>query len=377
MISFWEKESFITYDYIIVGSGIVGLSTAISIKEKEPKARVLVLEQGIFPSGASTKNAGFACFGSLTELLSDLKTLGESGTLELVEERWQGLQKLRRRLSDDELGYHSYGGYELLREKELGFKSQIDEVNELLHPIFKSPVFKVDDSKIKEFGFNQNEIKSVIYNSFEGQVHTGRMMKSLIAFGQHIGISILTGTSVDHFLDTGNSVEVTATGSHYQKIEFKATKVAICTNAFTKKLIDEIDISPGRGIVLVTQPINELPFKGVFHIDEGYYYFRNFGNRVIFGGGRNLDFETETTTSFEINKSIEQELVRQLKEVILPETPFEVEHTWAGIMAFGKNKVPIFKQHSENVFLGVRLGGMGVAIGSQMGERLAERILND
>ena len=67
MLSFWEKDFFIAYDHIVVGSGIVGLSTAIAIKEKQPNSRVLVLERGIFPTGASTKNAGFACFGSLSE----------------------------------------------------------------------------------------------------------------------------------------------------------------------------------------------------------------------------------------------------------------------------------------------------------------------
>ncbi|MGZ5243758.1 MAG: hypothetical protein ACXWW0_07675 [Bacteroidia bacterium] len=34
MLSFWERESFLHYDIIIIGSGIVGLSTAISLKEK-------------------------------------------------------------------------------------------------------------------------------------------------------------------------------------------------------------------------------------------------------------------------------------------------------------------------------------------------------
>jgi gamma-glutamylputrescine oxidase len=64
-----------------------------------------------------------------------------------------------------------------------------------------------------------------------------------------------------------------------------------------------------------------------------------------------------------------------LKDIILPNLDYEIDHTWAGIMAFGENKIPIYKQHSTNVWLGVRLGGMGVAIGSRMGEKLAEKML--
>ncbi|QSE97690.1 NAD(P)/FAD-dependent oxidoreductase [Fulvivirga lutea] len=374
MISYWEKESFIEYDAVIIGSGIVGLSTAISLKEKSPNLSILVLERGLLPTGASTKNAGFACFGSLTELINDLNTIGESGTLELVNERWEGLKKLRSRIGDENFDYYNNGGYELIREKEMKYLDKIEEVNELLSLLFDKPVFQLSESKIKEFGFNESDIKSMIFNQYEGQIHTGKMMSQLIKIAQKLGVSIWTGAEVQNIIDSGDQVEIDVK-NNTNNLTLKAGKVAVCTNAFTNKLINNLDIAPGRGIVLVTKPIKDLPFQGVFHIDEGYYYFRNEGKRVIFGGGRNMDFKSETTTSLEINQQIEQELRRQLKEIILPNHHFEVEHTWAGIMAFGENKVPIFKEYTKNIHLGVRLGGMGVAIGSQMGEKLAQKML--
>ena len=130
MLSFWEKQSFINYDYIVVGGGIVGLSTAAVIKEKKPLAKILVLERGIFPTGASTKNAGFACFGSLTELLTDLKVMGADETLNIVEERWKGLLALRQRLGDAKIDFLNYGGHELVRDKEMNCLEEIDKVNE-------------------------------------------------------------------------------------------------------------------------------------------------------------------------------------------------------------------------------------------------------
>jgi gamma-glutamylputrescine oxidase len=376
MLSYWEKESFVNYDHIIIGSGIVGLSTAISIKEKNKSLNILVLERGILPTGASTKNAGFACFGSLTELLSDIEILGKEKTLELVNERWQGLLKLRERVGDEGLDYHGYGGYELMREEELPYIDKIDEVNNMLLPLFNEPVFSRVDKEIDALGFDKKVIKSLIYNRFEGQLHTGKMMRSLLNIAQQLGIQIITGAEVVSFEDKETSVNVNVKSSVTKnEIVFTANKIAICTNAFTKTLIKDLDISPGRGIVMVTKPIKNLPFKGVFHIEKGYYYFRNEGDRVIFGGGRNLDYKGETTTSFEVNLKIEQELKRQLKEIILPNLDYEIDCSWAGIMAFGENKIPIYKQHSTNVWLGVRLGGMGVAIGSRMGEKLAEKML--
>jgi gamma-glutamylputrescine oxidase len=70
----------------------------------------------------------------------------------------------------------------------------------------------------------------------------------------------------------------------------------------------DVPVKPGRGQVIITSEMEHLPFKGSFHFDEGYYYFRNVGKRVLFGGGRNLDFQTETSTKFEFNKLIVNDL---------------------------------------------------------------------
>ena len=69
-LSYWELKSwFSNVDYTIVGSGIVGLHTALRLREKFTTAKILVLEKGILPQEASTKNAGFACFGSISEII--------------------------------------------------------------------------------------------------------------------------------------------------------------------------------------------------------------------------------------------------------------------------------------------------------------------
>ncbi|UII33002.1 FAD-binding oxidoreductase [Fulvivirga ulvae] len=375
MLSFWEKQTFTAYDYAVVGSGIVGLSTAISIKEKLPDASVVVFESGLLPTGASTKNAGFACFGSITELLEDIKVLGKEQALELVMERYLGLVKLRERLGDENLDYHNYGGYELIREQELYCIDEIEAINDLLKDVFDKKPFEENKSLIRDFGFDQQVVKSIIYSRYEGQIDTGKMMRNLINMAQKLEIRILSGASVSKIEDNGKDVDLVVADQTYGHVNFKAGSVAICTNAFTKKFFEDIDINPGRGIVLVTKPVDRLKFKGVFHCEKGYYYFRNYGNRVIFGGGRNLDYETETTTSFDINENIKSELLRQLDEIILPDTPYEVDYFWAGIMAFGQNKQPIMKKHSDRIYLGARLGGMGVAIGSRMGEKLAEMMI--
>lgn len=368
MLSFWEKDFFVEYDHIIVGGGIVGLSAAISIKEKEPKSRVIVLERGVFPAGASTKNAGFACFGSLSEIAADLKELSEEEVFNLVKLRWEGLQLLRRRLGDEAIDFKNFGGYELLNEKELSVLEDLEKANALLKPLFDQSVYQIQDDSVAKFGFPQDLIKSIVFNPLEAQIHTGRMMKSLAQLASEKGVEVLTGAQVVAFEEKGDCVEVALTDGP----NLKASQVGFCTNAFSKWFFPKIDLEPGRGTVIVTKPIKRLKFKGTFHYDEGYYYFRNYQDRVIFGGARNLDVESERTTNFSINELILEKLKKDLKEIILPNQDFEIDHIWSGIMAFGPNKKPILQKYSPRVSVGVRLGGMGVAIGSKIGLEMAD-----
>ena len=381
MFSFWENKSFKKYDYIIIGAGITGLSTAASLIEKNPKAKIAVLERGLLPTGASTKNAGFACFGSLSEIASDLETMSETELQDLVKNRLQGLEKLRNRLGDKKIGYKNYGGYELILDKQIPYLDKLDKVNQILKPIFDGKnVFKTKDGLIEGFGFNARHVRRIVYNRFEGQIHTGKMMKSLLNYVQKRGVSVLTGCQVIDFEDNQNEgknnviVKIKNPLENNKIIELVAKKIAICTNAFSKKLIPDLDLQAGRGQVLVTKPLKYLRFKGTFHLDEGFYYFRNFGRRIILGGGRNMGFEEETTTKLETTELIIEDLKSKLSSIILPKQKFEIDTTWAGIMAFtesSKTKTPLLQNYSKNIILGIRLGGMGVALGSKLGEEIA------
>ncbi len=376
MLSFWEKESFLEYDYLIVGGGLVGLSTAAALIERKPKAQILVLERGIFPSGASTKNAGFACFGSLTELQSEIEETNTEAMLTRVERRWKGLSLLKKRLGEDNIGLEKYGGYELIFEKDIAKIGGLEQVNQALESVFPEPVFKDATMQVKEFGFAEGSVKKLIFNPYEAQVHTGKMMKSLQKYVQSRGVSILTNIEVKGFESTENGqVSVIVKNKEEEFIHFKAHKVAVCTNAFTPHLLPDLVIKPGRGQVLITSPIPQLKFKGTFHFEEGFYYFRDLGERVLFGGGRNQDFDTESTTELALNAKIQADLIQKLNEVILPNIDFKIEQQWSGVMGFTADRNPILREAQPNIWVGAGLNGMGVALGSLLGEDLAEAII--
>lgn len=368
-LSYWELKSYLTnIDYTIIGSGIVGLNCALQLKQRFPKSNILILERGMLPQGASTKNAGFACFGSLSEILDDLNTHSEEEVFQLVKMRFDGLLLLRQILSDKAIEYQQLGGYELFPDDDSGFFdtciAKTNRINTLLFPLFKDDVFSLSAN---HFHF-KNIKEQYSFNKFEGQIDTGKMMMTLTDLVFSKGIKILNSVTVESFQEQNNSVQVKT-----NQFDFKTNKLLIATNGFASQLIEE-EVKPARAQVLITKPINNLHIKGTFHLDKGFYYFRNIDNRILLGGGRNLDFKGETTTEMVHTELIQNKLEELLKSTILPNIPFEIDHRWSGIMGVGSQKRPIVKQLSNHVFCGVRLGGMGIAIGSLVGKELAQKI---
>ena len=373
-LSYWEQESFLKKaDIAIIGSGLVGLSAAIRLKEIDPKLNVVIYERGVLPTGASTRNAGFACFGSLTELMSDLKTNSEETVFSLVQKRWEGLQNLRNLIGDDALDFQLNGNYELFgSQDEAVFADCLDRLQyfnqQVKQAIGKANTYTIADSKITQFNFASTT--HLIKNQYEGQIHTGKMMRKLIDIATSKGIRILNGINITNIEDENGQVRLQTQNDW----TLSATQVLICTNGFAKNLLPQLNVTPARNQVLITKPIKNLKVKGCFHANEGYIYFRNVGNRILLGGARNLDPKTEITDQLGTTDTIQKALKTLLKSNILPNQKFEIEHIWSGILGIGETKAPIIQSVSKNISVAVRMGGMGVAIGSLVGRQAAEMI---
>jgi gamma-glutamylputrescine oxidase len=392
-LSVWEKESFFApADIIIAGSGLVGLWSAYYLKKSAPHLSITIVERGIIPTGASTRNAGFACFGSLTELVADAQKMGEDHMLELVEMRYKGLKRIAKLFPEKDTGFERYGGYELIADNHASIdgspfsypetlsqaeqpsqpidvnelRSNIDWLNRKLKKIVKQQkTFQLQNEKIEEFGFSG--VQHLIANKAEAQLHSGKLCQSLLRLVQSMGVTILNNIEIKGFEKMNGHLLLHTD----QPFTLTASQLLVCTNAFARQLLPQLDIEPARGQILVTSPIDQLPFKGTFHFEEGFYYFRDLGDRVLLGGARNKAFAAEQTDEMVVTDMIQEELERFLREVILPGRNYHIEHRWSGIMGMGGEKMPIIRAINDHVFCAVRMSGMGVALAPMIGEKIA------
>ena len=374
MLSFWEKDSYYAdTDIVIVGAGLMGLWSAFELKKAAPSLSITILEKNATPLGASTRNAGFACFGSLTELISDESAMGTAAMLSIVESRFKGIQKIRANFSDETIQYDACGGFEAIQNDHFtapNLDAHIHYLNELLATITgNQQTFCNATKQMNRYGVKAFD--HLVYNSFEAGIHSGKLVNELTNKVLALGVRIINGVEVKGWINTAESVEITTQFGP----SMKTKQLIVCVNGFTQTLLPELNILPARGQILLTKPIEGLALKGTFHFDEGFYYWRNVGNRILIGGARNMDIAGEQTTNLAGSDKIRNHLAQFLATYIDTLYPIEIEQYWSGIMGFTPTKEPLCTWAEPNVLAVIACNGMGVALTPIVAEKVATMVL--
>ena len=324
-----------------------------------------------FGGGGSTRNAGFACFGSPTELSIDRSNLGDKRTLDLVRRRFEGLRLLRTQLGDKNIGFRQSGSVELFLKDKVPHSiaptsDELKELNTWIAPASKnkSTFERCDPKHLKDM--DSSAIEQAIISPLEGCIDTGKMMHSLRQKALQSGIVLVNGCHVNAIERSGSISKIQLSESSVGGKWFEAERLLITTNGFARELLGELDSHPVPNTVLVTEELSQLSPQPTVHLDAGYLYARSIGNRLLIGGGRHLGVEHL--------HDLETQLIEYLNLIWPQSKALEIEHRWTGILGIGEARTPIIQSIHPTIHVAVRFGGMGVAIGMKSGFDVAEMI---
>jgi len=328
-LSFWENRYINNSDICIVGGGLVGMISALELRKKYPEAKIVIVERGFLGMGASTKNAGFACFGSVGEIHEDIEQRSEQESQSLIAKRWNGLQRLRSHFKDDaEIGLEFNGSYELFLNEEGAQEAKLTHQIEKFNGLVEQSIGEQNVFEIRKNSFGFNVQDRTIFNRLEGQLDVSKLISSLKKLCAVHDVNIVQGFELVSFIEE-SSIKLVFKND----VELTTEKLVFATNAFTKQFFSDLDIVPYRNQLVITAPIPNLAWNSTFHFKGGLGYFRNVGNRILLGGRRDIDMENENTKEFAITDNIQDHLVRFLRETLNVDKHIDIDQRWSGILA--------------------------------------------
>ena len=381
---YWETEHLLRpADITVVGAGIVGMSTALCLKRARPDDRVRLLERSPLSSGGTTRNAGFACFGSAGEWLDDLDTVGPHALQELIGMRANGLAELIGLLGAEALGLRWTGGWELLSSSEADtrlmdrihadWKTLQDLAGDPLHAALgdlhpaanAGPALQWDRNRAEALG-----AAHAIHLPWEGMIHTGKMVAAFHRALDQAGVQRLHGVDVKGVSPSPNGWTL---DTNVGRLD--SQRIGLCTNGLAAELVSGLEVRPvpNRVMVLRVAP-GTLP-EGTYHIDRGYLYMRTLDDQhVLFGGGRHWGVELPLPPARDeaAEAQWDDRLLAAARQWVPSE---EVTHRWTGWLGVGPDRRPLIGESQPGLHHAVRMGGMGVAIGARVGRDLASNLL--
>ena len=336
-------------DVEIVGGGITGCSCALALARAG--LRVRLREARTIAGGASGRNGGFALRGGAMSYASAREWLGPETAArywrltETYVDRMQELggDALHRtgslRLAGDDEREELLAEYEALRED--GFEAEWrDELPAPLAGRFSGALFHPDDAVLQP----------------------ARLVRRLAAAAAVAGIELREHDRVED-LDG-----------------LEAATVVVATDGYPSGLLGDLEglIIPTRGQMLATEPLEERLFPLPHYGRHGFdYWHQNDEGRLLVGGFRDADMDSEFTASEETTERI-QGALEGFVESLLGRRP-EITHRWAGVFGLVPDLMPVVGPvpGRDGLWVAGGYSGHGNVLGLLCGELVANAITGD
>ena len=337
--SFWLDRTATagrkTYDAVIVGAGISGLSTAYWLQQEDPSLKVAIVEKSRLAFGASGRNAGFITCGSVEHFNRMITKHG----LERATEIWRFAQKNLELLKEHilgenfaEIGFEQKGAYSLA--------AQDNEFEEL-----KACSTIMNGLSIRTEVLQAREIESKVgARNFVGGI---KYLDDASVNPVRLVNRLRESVKADLYESTeAFAIESTSEGTRILKTDggdFEASMILMNLNGYSAQLHPwfQDKIYPTRGQCLMMEAVPrfmDAPCYANFYLD----YFRQLpSGELLIGGFRKLEKETEVGISDHITEGIQSALHDFVVKHLPQFAKARVTHRWGGVMGFARDGEPM------------------------------------
>jgi gamma-glutamylputrescine oxidase len=369
--SLWWRETHpefpplagaIDAEIAVIGAGVTGVTLGYTLAQQG--AVVAVLDGARVGGSASGRNAGFLLAAPAEPYRENIAIWGRDGAranLMIGRRSHQRIRELVESLGLD-CDYRMNGSLRLARTEEEA-EDQRASLPELHADGFK--MLETQVTGVVPEGAEAH-FAAAFMTAEDGELDPVRFVRQLAAAAVRLGARFYERSPVTMARWSGGLWSVrTAQG------EVRARSVVIASNAYAPRLVPALGplIAPRRGQMLATAPLDREVAIRPTYAHWGYQYWRQLPDRrLVIGGWRDLDPDTEVGFVDQPTDPIQQAIEAGLRELVPEGAP--IEYRWAGIMGFARDGRPLVgwldPEHHVAICAGYTGHGMGMAAACTM-----------
>jgi len=218
-----EKEVSPLYDLVVIGSGILGISTAVSLLEKDPSLRVIIFGRYLFPTDREFE---YILKKDQQLFTWDPEEIEGRAAYEMIEKRCNGILKLIRRI-DDKISDVQYSKFTSHQQEELE-KLRVEYLRVLLEPVISSFLSEnMENSKI-----SSSLVSSILTAELTNKIDTVRISQNLSSYAQKLGVKIISNAGVIKYEKHEEEIEVFLNNKNFV-LPIRTKSLLICIDEST------------------------------------------------------------------------------------------------------------------------------------------------
>lgn len=373
--SFWLDRSSHTpkrtYDAVIVGAGISGLSTAYWLQKEDPSLKIAVIEKHRVAFGASGRNAGFITCGSVEHFNRMINKHGLDEAVEIWKFAETNLRLLREEIIQEDslsIDFAKRGAYSLAAQQ-----SEFEELKKVAKIMegLKIPTEVYSSAEVER---NVGAINFVGGIRYLDDAETDPVKLLCLMISRMKNVDIIENTVVHRWEETTEGTRLLKTDNG----DFEANMILLCLNGYSAALHPYFadKIYPTRGQILVMEPLPEFmdgPCYANFYLD----YFRQLkSGALLIGGFRQLEKSTEVGYSDHTTEVIQNALHKFVQDHLPTTRQGKITHRWGGVMGFSRDGQPIVGSLPDDgqVFFAGGYTGHGIGLAFHTAKCLVDSV---
>ncbi len=362
-----ELEGRVAVRFAVVGGGLAGLATALSLAERG--AEVALLEAVELGFGASGRNGGMASAGFTRPVDELLRRYGREHARALHAASREGLALLRRRIARYRIACDLVEG--VVEASWFDDAEAMAREARMLNEEFGMRVECWPREKVRAI-WRSARYYEAIFDPEGFHLDPLRLLFGYAEAAEARGVRIFECSPAERIRRRGAGFEIQT-----RKGRILAEAVILCPSVYG----DPCDRRLARGLlavasyVIVTEPLGErlarvigAPYA-VFDDRMATGYYRPLPEGRLLWGGRVSLFERRS------REALERIMRRDLASVYPELAGVGVAYAWSGRMGFARHKMPVVRELEPGLWTATAFGGHGLNTTTMAGELVARALL--
>jgi len=356
-------------DYLIIGAGYTGLSTARKLAEINKYKKIIIVDAQLAGEGGSGRNSGYLVDTTLNDGFSSNKDIENYRKKVKIYEL--GIKTVRKYIKEYQVDceWNECGKY--FTSSKMEDENIVNSFSNLLNSLnYENKIFFKNDLK-KKLGTSFYNVG--IYTSGGILLNPGKLIRSMVETLPE-NVDLFENTQLYKWQKSNNKIIC-----FFENNKIEAKKIIFCTNGFLRSLNVKKNYSfPLTLTASMTRPLNQEEFDLLGSPREwGVLPIRPMGATIRLTKDRRIlirnTAEIQNPNSMNSNNLAKRVKLHNLGiKKRFPNLPENIiENSWSGVVCRSGNSSQLFEKLDENIYLAGCYNGSGIGTGTLFGEQMA------